>query len=111
MSAFDLTREVLRGFSTSEQESNRAVETFRDLDRRHLYDDYAHYKNLGKLQAQAKKFSENLEDFSDTTSDKSQYFHRLPAEEGTPVQCSTASCRFPEVRFAMMPFGHGNPSS
>ena len=80
LSALDLTREVLRRFGSSEQEINHAIETFRDLDRRHLYDDYAHYNDLEKLQDQARKFTEELEelfnrdmeDIRDTSSDTSK---------------------------------------
>jgi len=62
LSALDLTREVLRQFGSSEREIDHAIETFRDLDRKHLYDDYAHYNDLEKLQDHARKFTEELEE-------------------------------------------------
>lgn len=62
LSALDLTREVLRRFGSSEREIDRAIEAFRDLDRQHLYDDYAHYTDLEKLQDRARKYTEELEE-------------------------------------------------
>ncbi len=62
LSSLDITRELLRGLGDSEQEVSRTVETFREFDRRHLYDDYAHYTDQQKLQAQAKQRSEELKE-------------------------------------------------
>lgn len=60
--ALDLTREVLRGLGYSASEVSRTIETFREFDQRHLYEDYAHYTDQEKLEAQAKKQSEELEE-------------------------------------------------
>ena len=62
LSALELTREVLRDLGYSESEVSRTVETFREFDERRLYDDYTHYTDTEKLQEQAKKQSEELEE-------------------------------------------------
>jgi len=62
LSSLDLTREVLRGLGFSQQEVAHTVETFRKFDQRRLYEDYPHYTDMEKIQAQAKKQSEELEE-------------------------------------------------
>ena len=62
LSALNLTRDVLGELGLSKQEIDHTVETFRKLDRRRLYEDYAHYTDLEKLRAHAKKQSEELEE-------------------------------------------------
>ena len=62
LSALDLTREILEGLGFSKAEIDRTVETFSDYDRERLYEDYAHYTDVEKLQAKAKEESERLEE-------------------------------------------------
>ena len=54
-------REVLRGLSFSESDVANTVETFRRFDQKRLYDDYAHYTDMEKMQAHARKQNEELE--------------------------------------------------
>ena len=45
---------------------------FREFDRRHLYDDYAHYSDQQKLQVLARKRSEELKElFEQDETDRS----------------------------------------
>lgn len=60
LSTLDITRELLRGLGYSEEEVTRTVETFREVDRRHLYSDYAHFTDQQKLQAQSRKRFDEL---------------------------------------------------
>ena len=62
LSAVDLTRSLLRTLDVPETESRRTIDLFETLDRRRLYDDYAHYTDMEKLQARAQQQSEELED-------------------------------------------------
>ena len=62
LSALDLSRSLLRGFDFSEMEVRRTIDAFEDLDRRRLYEDYAHNTDAEKMQASARKQSEELED-------------------------------------------------
>jgi glutathione-regulated potassium-efflux system protein KefB len=62
LSSLDLTREVLRGLGLSERDVRFAVDTFRDADRRRLYEDYKHYTDIEKLQQMARSHTQELED-------------------------------------------------
>ncbi|NNE24468.1 MAG: glutathione-regulated potassium-efflux system protein KefB [Rhizobiales bacterium] len=62
LSALDLSRQVLRGLGLTDAEAVRSTELFRKLDERRLYDDYAHFTDIEKLQANAKRQSEELEE-------------------------------------------------
>jgi voltage-gated potassium channel Kch len=62
LSALDLTREVLRGLGLPEREVRFAVDTFREHDRRRLYEDYKHYTDTEKLRARAQTYTQELED-------------------------------------------------
>jgi glutathione-regulated potassium-efflux system protein KefB len=62
LSSLDLTREVLRGLGVSERDVRFAVDTFRDADRRRLYDDYKHYTDIERLRARARTHAQELED-------------------------------------------------
>lgn len=62
LSALGLTKDVLRGLGFPEREIQNTIETFRAFDERHLYDDYAHYTDIEKIQAHAKVRSEELEE-------------------------------------------------
>jgi glutathione-regulated potassium-efflux system protein KefB len=62
LSSLDLTREVLRGLGHSERDARFAVETFKTMDRRRLYEDYKHYTNEEKMQARARSSTQELED-------------------------------------------------
>ena len=60
--SLDLSRSLLRGLDLSEAEVRRTVDTFEELDKKRLYDDYAHYTDDEKIRASARKQSEELEE-------------------------------------------------
>ncbi|HJU30505.1 MAG TPA: monovalent cation:proton antiporter-2 (CPA2) family protein [Hyphomicrobiaceae bacterium] len=62
LSSLDLTREVLRGLGHSERDVRFAVETFKTMDRRRLYEDYKHYTDVEKMQARARSSTQELQD-------------------------------------------------
>lgn len=62
LAALDLSREVLGGLGFSGAEVERTVTTFTEFDRARLYEDYAHYTDIEKLQAKAREESERLEE-------------------------------------------------
>ncbi|MGH1352704.1 MAG: cation:proton antiporter [Methyloligellaceae bacterium] len=62
LSALDLTKEVLIGLGEPPSRAARDIETFRDADRRLLYEDYKHYTDIEKLQARAKTAAKHLEE-------------------------------------------------
>ena len=62
LSSLDLTREVLRGLGHSERDVRFAVETFKTMDRRRLYEDYKHYTDTEKMQARARSSTQELQD-------------------------------------------------
>jgi len=62
LSSLDLTREVLRGLGFTERDVRFAVETFKEQDRRRLYEDYKHYTDIEKLQDRAKSYAQELEE-------------------------------------------------
>ena len=62
LSSLDIHARIVAGLGYPEEEVARTVETFREFDRHHLYGDYAHYTDQQKLQAQAKKRSEELKE-------------------------------------------------
>ena len=62
LSSLDLTREVLRGLGFTERDVRFAVETFKEQDRRRLYEDYKHYTDIEKLQDRAKTYAQELEE-------------------------------------------------
>jgi monovalent cation:proton antiporter-2 (CPA2) family protein len=62
LSSLDLTREVLRGLGLPERDVRFAVETFKEQDRRRLYEDYKHYTDLEKMQNRAKTYAQELEE-------------------------------------------------
>lgn len=70
LSALELSRELLEGIGLPEDEAARTVKLFRQVDERRLYEAYAHYTDQDKLEAQAKKMHEELEElFSQDVSD------------------------------------------
>ena len=60
LSSLDLSRQLLAGLGFTAAEAARTVELFQKFDERRLYDDYAHYTDLEKLQALAKQRSDEL---------------------------------------------------
>ena len=62
LSSLDLTREVLRGLGLPERDVRFAVETFKEQDRRRLYEDYKHYTDIEKMQDRAKTYAQELEE-------------------------------------------------
>ncbi len=72
LAALDISGSVLRELDFSEAEIKRTVKTFREHDERRLFDDYAHFTDLQKIQDRAKRQSEELEDLfrEDVSDDK-----------------------------------------
>ncbi len=62
LSALDLTKDVLIGLGEKPSRAQRDIETFRETDRRLLYEDYKHYTDIEKLQARAKTAAKHLEE-------------------------------------------------
>jgi glutathione-regulated potassium-efflux system protein KefB len=62
LSSLDLTREVLRGLGLPERDVRFAVETFKEQDRRRLYEDYKHYTDIEKMQNRAKTYTQELQE-------------------------------------------------
>ena len=62
LSSLDLSRELLRGLGLSERDVRFAVDTFRDQDRRRLYEDYKHYTDMQKLQRSARTHAQEMEE-------------------------------------------------
>lgn len=79
LSALDLTQDVLRNLGLPERDVQHTVETFRAFDERHLFEDYAHYTDMEKIQAHAKwrseeleeLFNQDVEDLGDRSEEKS----------------------------------------
>jgi len=62
LSSLDLTGELLRGMGLSERDVRFAIETFKTMDRKRLYEDYKHYTDQEKLQERAKSLAQELDD-------------------------------------------------
>ncbi len=62
LAAIELTRDLLEGLGMREAEAKRLTETFAALDRKRLYDDYEHASDRKKLELNAKRFAEELEE-------------------------------------------------
>ncbi|HEY7549757.1 MAG TPA: monovalent cation:proton antiporter-2 (CPA2) family protein [Hyphomicrobiaceae bacterium] len=62
LASLDLTREVLRGLGLPEREVRYTVDTFREMDRRRLYEDYKNYTDVEKISARAKTYAQELEE-------------------------------------------------
>jgi glutathione-regulated potassium-efflux system protein KefB len=70
LAAIQLTRDLLEGLGMQENEARRLTETFAALDRKRLYDDYEHASDREKLELNAKRFAEELEELlRDDTED------------------------------------------
>jgi monovalent cation:proton antiporter-2 (CPA2) family protein len=65
LSSLDLTRELLRGLGLAEADVRRTADTFMTFDRKRLYDGYKHASDMAKLQVQAQKYAEELEQLFD----------------------------------------------
>jgi glutathione-regulated potassium-efflux system protein KefB len=61
LASIELTRDLLLGLGISSAEARRITETFAELDRKRLYDDYEHASDADKLRLNAKRFAEELE--------------------------------------------------
>ncbi|MGI9416029.1 MAG: NAD-binding protein, partial [Hyphomicrobiales bacterium] len=62
LSSLELAKDALRSVGLSETEARHAVETFRQHDRRQLYDDYKHSTDQQKLRDRAREAQQELED-------------------------------------------------
>jgi glutathione-regulated potassium-efflux system protein KefB len=65
LSSLDLTRELLRGLGLSDRDVRFTVDTFRDHDRRRLYEDYKHYTDDEKMRKSAQTHAQELEELFD----------------------------------------------
>ncbi|MBS0244480.1 MAG: glutathione-regulated potassium-efflux system protein KefB, partial [Proteobacteria bacterium] len=102
LSAIELTRDLLTGLGIPEVEARRMTETFAALDRKRLYDDYAHASDARRLEVQARRFAEELEEiFRQDTADaariakgempsKSETRPKPTEKEKTPLTAGTA---------------------
>ena len=61
LAAIELTKDLLQGLGHSEEEARRLTDTFAALDRKRLYDDYEHASDKQKLELNAKRFADELE--------------------------------------------------
>ena len=77
LASLDLTREVLRGLGLPEREVRYTVDTFREMDRRRLYEDYKNYTDLEKISERAKTYAQELEELF--TKDAEEHA-RLPED-------------------------------
>jgi glutathione-regulated potassium-efflux system protein KefB len=81
LSSIDLTRELLRGLSLPERDVRFAVDTFREQDRRRLYEDYKHYTDIEKMQARAKTYAQELEElFAQDATEQAKASKEPPPE-------------------------------
>ena len=62
LSALDLTRLLLTGLGTAQNEAARLTETFKDHDRQRLYADYVHYTDLEKMTRKTREAQKELEE-------------------------------------------------
>jgi glutathione-regulated potassium-efflux system protein KefB len=84
LSALEMTEMLLRGLGLSATEATRTVETFRDHDRRRLYEDWRHYTDVEKLRELAKDYARELkEQFEADASEPKQ--RPAPAPSPQPV--------------------------
>ena len=72
LAAIELTRDLLQGLGLSEQEAQRLTDTFAELDRKRLYDDYEHASDREKLELNAKKFADELEQIFSEDSEETR---------------------------------------
>lgn len=81
LSALDLTKDVLIGLGESHSSAVRAITTFRDLDRKWLYETYKHYTNTEKLEAQAKTAAKELEGLFERQASEAKELSDAPFHE------------------------------
>ncbi len=62
LSSIQLTHDVLGGLGVPEPEIRRITEAFIEHDRKRLYDDYRHASDDAKLEAQARRSADELEE-------------------------------------------------
>ncbi|MET0652708.1 MAG: monovalent cation:proton antiporter-2 (CPA2) family protein [Hyphomicrobiaceae bacterium] len=82
LSSLDLTREVLRGLGFTERDVRFAVETFKEQDRRRLYEDYKHYTDMEKLQDRAKTYAQELEELFEKDAAEQAKLAKEAEEDG-----------------------------
>jgi glutathione-regulated potassium-efflux system protein KefB len=70
LAAIQLSQDLLIALDVRESEAQRMTDAFAELDRRRLYDDYEHASDREKLELNAKRFAEELEQiFHEDTED------------------------------------------
>ncbi len=90
MSALDLTKDVLISLGEPPSKVARDIETFRNADRRMLYEDYKDYTDIEKLQARAKTAAKQLEElFEQDTVDNDGEDAEKPAKAASSKSVKT----------------------
>ncbi len=97
LASIELTRDLLLGLGVSSAEARRITETFAELDRKRLYDDYEHASDADKLRLNAKRFAEELE----------QIFREDSAEAGALAKPSKTGTKKPGGRPPLEPAATG----
>jgi glutathione-regulated potassium-efflux system protein KefB len=84
LASLDLTRGLLRDLGLSEADVKRTADAFMALDRKRLYEDYKLSSDLEKLQAQARKYADELEQLFDQDAAQEIEEQRAHAPQPTP---------------------------
>ena len=84
LSSLDLTRSLLRGLGLDETDVKRTTDTFMTFDRKRLYDGYKHASDMEKLQVQAQRYAEELEQLFN--EDAQEQAAGITAETSAPAK-------------------------
>jgi glutathione-regulated potassium-efflux system protein KefB len=87
LASLELTRDLLRGLGHTEADIKRTTDTFMALDRKRLYEDYRDSTDVEKLQAQAKKYAQELENLFDEDA-KAEAEAAARAEASSPQKAT-----------------------
>ncbi len=89
LAAIELTRDLLEGLGVREAEAKRLTETFAALDRKRLYDDYEHASDRQKLELNARRFAEELEELFQRDTEEAERI----ADGQLPIKSDTRAGR------------------
>ena len=79
-------RGAARARASPERDVRFAVETFKEQDRRRLYEDYKHYTDIEKLQNRAKTYAQELEEmFEKDAAEQAKAAKEQAAASLTPL--------------------------
>lgn len=88
LAAIQLSQDLLEGLGESEREARRMTAAFAELDRRRLYDDYEYASDREKLELNAKRFADELEQIFHEDAEQA---HTLAKEAGeTEIEANAA---------------------